>query len=144
MNARTRITTAWLLSTAMALAACSSKENPSTPTVKEVQVTVPQATLVAGTTSPVTATSIFTDSSKKDCSTTATYSSSDASVVAVTAGASGTVLQAKKEGTATITATCDGVSGTVDITVTAPTLAEIQVTPATLSLAKGTTSTSPL
>src|SRR5689334_2486063 len=112
MNAHKRITTAWLLTTAMALAACSgSKENQSTPTVKEVQVTVPAASMVKGTSSKITATSIFTDSTKMDCSTTATYTSSDSSVVSVTTGATGPVITAKGEGSATVTAKCGDVSG---------------------------------
>src|SRR3954447_6902618 len=100
MNARTRNTSAWLLSMAVALAACSgSKDEPTTPTVKEVQVTAQQPTLAKGTTTTVSVTSIFTDNTKKDCSSEATYTSSDSSIVSVTSGASGPVLEAKGEGT---------------------------------------------
>ncbi|MBV8135743.1 MAG: Ig-like domain-containing protein [Deltaproteobacteria bacterium] len=97
-------------------------------------------TIAAGTSVQLTALGMFSDGSTEDLTEQVAWESSSASV-AVVSDADGTrgLVSGIAAGGATITATLAGVSGTVGITVTAATLTSITITPASPSLAAGTT-----
>jgi uncharacterized protein YjdB len=101
--------------------------------VKNVSVNPGSKTLVAGTTTQLTAT--VTDVNDVTVSNpSVTWNTSDAQVAGVNANGVVTTLKA---GTATITATSDGVSGTASITVTPAAVASVSVTPKLATLSKG-------
>ncbi len=98
-----------------ALAACSSKEER---TVSRIEVTPAAPTIATG--SPVTfgAVAVYSDGGTSDVSALATWTSDAPSVLSVSdaAGTKG-VAQALAAGTARVTATFEGVSGSTDATV---------------------------
>ena len=82
-----------------------------------IQVSAPQTTIPKGAAEPLTAVESFSDGSSKDVTSTATWSSSNPSVLSV--GAGGTA-QGIATGSATASAGIDGLTGSVGITVAAP------------------------
>ena len=83
-----------------------------------------------------TATAIYSDGTSNDVTDTATWSSSDDTIATVdTSG----VATGEAQGTVTITAEFGGVSGTASLTISGAVLDSIEVTPATASIAAGTT-----
>ena len=103
--------------------------------VKSVSVNPGSKTLVAGTSTQLTATvTDVTDATISD--PTVTWNTSDARIAGVSG--SGTVTTSRT-GTATITATSDGISGTASITVTPAAVASVVVAPKLATLAKGQT-----
>jgi trimeric autotransporter adhesin len=103
--------------------------------VKSVSVNPGTKTLVAGTSTQLTAT--VTDVNDATVSNpTVTWNTTDAQVAGVSGSGAVTTL---KVGTATITATSDGVSGTARITVTPAAVAAVSVTPKLATLTKGQT-----
>ncbi len=109
---------------------------PTAPTLVSIAVTAVASTIAVGTTSQLTATGTYSDSSKKDLSATATWTTATAADVTVSAAGLATGVAG---GSSVITATSAGISGTTTITVTAATLMSIAVTPGTPSIATGTT-----
>jgi uncharacterized protein YjdB len=106
--------------------------------VTSVQVT-PVAPIVAvGTVVPFTAEAIFSDGTSQDVTANATWVSSAPGVVGVTtagpARGRGTAVAA---GTAVVTATFMGLSGSTTVTVSDAVIVQIVVSPAGLSLAVG-------
>jgi trimeric autotransporter adhesin len=105
----------------------------------EIQVSPVDPQLPAGLTQQLTATGIYTDNSSQDLTATAQWSSSDAAVATVGNGAGDKGLVtgvAANQTPATITATVGSVSGTTDVTVTSGVVQQIEVQPATASLAR--------
>ena len=93
-----------------------------------------------GLTRQFTATGTFTDGSIQDVTNAVSWSSSDASVATISMSADTKGLASSLSvGATTIAATLGGVSGNTTLTVTSATIVSITVTPATLSLVKGTT-----
>jgi len=117
-----RIALVFILSLAALLPGCSSS---SAPTLTSISVTPGTASVAAGLTKQFTATGMYSNQSTQDLTATATWMSSNSSV-SVAAGLATTSTQ----GSATITATVSGVSGNADLTITAPALESIAVTPA--------------
>lgn len=109
-------------------------------TLVSIQVTPASPSIAVGDTSQLTATGIYSDGSKHNVTTSVAWSSSSASIASIsnTSGSNG-LARGIAVGSATITAAQDGVSGTTSLTVTAATLVSIGVTPATPTIAKGTT-----
>lgn len=109
-------------------------------TLASITITAPTTTLPLGTTEQLTATGLYSDGTTHDLTTQVTWSSSAPLTVAVSnfAGSQGTAA-ALSLGTATISAALGGVSGSIAITATNATLASVDVSPATLGLAAGTT-----
>lgn len=106
----------------------------------EVQVTPAQATLPAGTSARLTATGLFSDGSTQDLTNQAGWSSADPTRVSVTNGSMrGTVLGLAR-GSSLLTATVQGKSGSAQVTVTDAVLVSLSVSPAPLTLARGTQS----
>ncbi|HVV81990.1 MAG TPA: Ig-like domain-containing protein [Kofleriaceae bacterium] len=94
--------------------------------------------LPAGLTRDYTATGTFSDGSVADITTQVLWETSDGGVLDISnaAGSEGEAT-AIAVGTATITASLDGVSATKDVNVSAAILQSIEVTPADLTVALG-------
>lgn len=99
-------------------------------TLATVQVTPIQPSVSVGTPLQFTATAIFSDNTSQQVTGQATWTSSAATVASVSTGAGGRgITQTLSAGTATITATYNGVSGSTVLTVTPARLLTIQLTP---------------
>ena len=109
-------------------------------TLKAIQVNPANPSIAKGTTQQFTATGVYTDNSTQDITQSVTWASSDTSIAAIS-NASGSVGLAtgKAVGNATISAAQGSISGSTSLAVTAAVLQSISVTPATPSIAKGTT-----
>jgi len=108
-------------------------------TLVSIEVTPANPSIVNGTTKQFTATGVFTDDSKENLTSSATWSSSDKDVATISnAGSSRGRASSKEVGSTTIKATLDGISGSTTLTVTEATLAKIDVTPANPSITEGT------
>jgi hypothetical protein len=105
-----------------------------------IAVTPAIPTIPLGTTQQFTATGTYTDGSTQNITDTVEWSSDTSTVATIsnTAGSQG-VAGSMGEGTATITASVGAVTGSTTLNVTAATLVSLAVTPATPSLALGTT-----
>jgi trimeric autotransporter adhesin len=114
------------------LAGCSSGSGPITLT--SIQVSPPTASVAAGLPQAFTATGKYSNNSTQDLTATATWASSNTAVATIAGGSATTLTQ----GSTTITATMSGVVGTAALTVTAPVLESIAVTPANASVPLGT------
>jgi hypothetical protein len=93
-----------------------------------------------GTTQQFTATGTYTDGSTQNITGTVEWSSDTPTVATIsnTAGSQGGA-SSEGEGTATITASVGTVSGSTTLSVTSATLVSLAITPASVSLALGTT-----
>lgn len=106
----------------------SGGQNSVTPS--SVSLTPSAATLVIGAAEQLKATAQFSSNGVvQDVTGQATWSSSDATVVTVQTGQTNPgLVTAVAAGSATITATMDGINGTAAITVAAPVTGEIALT----------------
>ncbi len=103
-----------------------------------IAVTPANPSIANGTTVHLTATGTFSDGTTQDLILASWISSSDTIATVANTGSPGLVT-GTGVGSATITATRGGVSGTTTVTVTPAVLTSIAVTPANLSIANGTT-----
>lgn len=113
----------------------------ATPAVLQaVQVTPVQPSIPLGLHRQLTATGVYSDGSTLELTTSASWASSDAAVLAVSmaAGHEGEA-QALAQGSAVVSATVQGFTGTTQVTVTPAVLQQLQVTPANVSTPKGFT-----
>lgn len=122
-------------------AAFGGKSASTTLTVTAValaRVEIDPATLsiAKGHTHTFKATAIFTDDTKNDITTTATWSSSDTDIAVVSNATKGRLL-ALSPGEVVVSAVFDGVTGTAAVTVTPATLSSISVTPTSGRVAPG-------
>ncbi len=110
--------------------------SPSAPTLTSIAVTPANPSITKGATQQFSATGTYSDASTADITSQVTWASGTTSVATITSGglASGVGV-----GSSTITATLGSVSGNTKLTVTAPTLTSIAVTPANPSITKGAT-----
>ena len=115
-----------------ALAGCSSG---SGPTLSSITVSPVTASVAAGLPRAFTALGTYSNNTTRDLTMTATWNSSSTSVATIAPGGSATTLT---PGSTTITATVNRVVGTAALTVTAPVLQSIAVTPANASVPVGT------
>jgi parallel beta-helix repeat protein len=99
-------------------------------------VTPATPTLALGTTQAFTATGTYTDGSTQNLTSTATWSSDTPATATINSVGLG---QSVGTGTATVSATSGTVSGSTVLTVTAAVLVSIAITPATATIAMGTT-----
>ena len=104
-----------------------------------ITITPPSLSIARGTTQQLTATGIFSDSTTQDLTTSVSWVSSASAVAVSNAQGSAGQVTGVAVGSATITATEGGVAGTATVTVTAATLTSINITPPSVSIAKGTT-----
>ena len=104
-------------------------------TLTAVEVSPTNPSLAEGTSRQFKATAIFSDTTKQDITAYAAWSSSTVSATITTAG----LATGVSSGTTSITASYGGLSGATTLTVTAATLASIEVTPINASIALGIT-----
>jgi hypothetical protein len=104
--------------------------------LQSIAVTPATATVFVGKTQQFTATGTYSDGTTAPLTSTAAWQSSNTSVATVDSAGVATGVAA---GTVTITATQEGKSGSATLTVSAPVLQAITVTPATASVANGQT-----
>ncbi|MGV3620594.1 MAG: beta strand repeat-containing protein, partial [Archangium sp.] len=128
--------TATLTAKASDLSASIAVTVSSSATLTRIEVTPANAELAAGTTGQLTATGIFSDGTTRNITTTVMWDSSNEPVLTVSASGLVTAIAA---GSATVTATLAGVTGTLNVTVTSAALESIVVTPTLPSIAAGTT-----
>lgn len=105
-------------------------------TLLSIGITPATPQLAVATALQLGATGTFSDGTTQDLSAQVSWNSSAPSVATVSSTGNANGLTA---GMATISATLSGVSGSVELTVTAATLQSISVTPAGASIAAGTT-----
>ncbi len=91
-------------------------------------------TLAAGTNLQLYATGIYSDGSNQDITSQATWASNTTNATAV-----GGLITAVSPGNPTITASLSGITGSTSVTVSAPTLVSIAITPLTATVAAGST-----
>ncbi len=104
-------------------------------TLTSITVSPATASVVQGLTTNFTATGHYSDNSTQDLTASVTWTSSATGVATVAAG----VATGVSAGTANIVATSGSISGTAALTVTAPTLSTISVSPATATVSAGGT-----
>jgi uncharacterized protein YjdB len=119
------------------LASCG-EGGDSTPGLQSIEVTPPNAQAAAGTSVQLSATGIYSDGTHQDVTSQVLWGTSNAAIATFAAGSGGTV-SALATGAVTIAATLHDRVGTTNFTVTPAVLASIEVTPATPSVANGTT-----
>jgi DNA-binding beta-propeller fold protein YncE len=112
-----------------------------TPAVlMSIGVTPSNPSVASGLTSQFRATGVYSDNSAQDLTDAVTWNSSSTGVATVSPVTGATELvTALAPGSATITASLGGVSGSTTLTVTAATLVSIGVTPVNPTVAKGLT-----
>ncbi|MDH4120647.1 MAG: Ig-like domain-containing protein [Deltaproteobacteria bacterium] len=135
------LVTAHSTGTATLTASLSGKSGTASLTVtpaalSSIAVTPASASLPKGLTQQLTATGTYTDATTADLTNTVSWTSSDN--LTATVGAAG-LATAQGTGTATLTASLSGKSGSASLTVTAKTLQSIAVTPGTVTLQQGAT-----
>ncbi len=104
------------------------------PTLVSIQVSPDGASIAVGQSQQFTATATYSDGSTADVTGTAIWTSSSPLAAIV---APGGLVTGVSPGTVDITATMGTVQGSVTLTVTAPTLVSIQVSPDSASIAVG-------
>lgn len=107
----------------------------STATLQSIAVTPTNPSIMVSGTQQFTATGTYSDSSTQNLTNSVTWNSGTTTVATISGTGLSTGVTA---GTSTITATLGSVSGSTTLTVTAPTLQSIAVTPANASIAAGT------
>jgi hypothetical protein len=109
-------------------------------TLTAITITPPDPFIAKGTTVRLTATGTFTDGTTEDLTGQVFWTSNDESIQQVDNGKlNGGLVTGLGVGSATTTATLNGIQGSTTVTVTAATLTSIVVTPPDPSMAKGTT-----
>ncbi|EKP0261496.1 Ig-like domain-containing protein [Aeromonas sobria] len=106
----------------------------SEATLTAIQVTPESSSVAKGQQQQFMAQGVYSDKTSADISSMVSWSSSDVAIATVSTTG---LTTAKTPGTATITASVDGISSTANLIVTEATLIEIQVTPESSSVAKG-------
>ena len=108
--------------------------------ITSIGITPTQPILQRGVTQPFQATALYDDNSTGDVTQQATWSSGDTGVLTVVVtGANAGLATAQAVGTTSITATLGGINGTTSVTVIAPSLTSITVSPATATIMVGGT-----
>ena len=107
-----------------------------TATLQSIAVTPVNSSVGAGKTQQFAATGTFSDNTTQNLTSQVTWASASTTVATISAAGLATGVAA---GTSTITASMNGVTGSTALTVTAPTLQSIAVTPAGSSIGAGKT-----
>jgi trimeric autotransporter adhesin len=101
-----------------------------------IAVTPASASLPLGTGVQLTATGTYTDGSTQNLTNSATWNSSNTSAASVSSTG---MVTSNAQGSATITAAYSGIGGHASLTVTAPALVSLAVSPVSASIAPNTT-----
>jgi 6-phosphogluconolactonase (cycloisomerase 2 family) len=104
-----------------------------------IQVTPINASVAAGLSQQFTATAIYSDQTRLDVTSMATWASSNPSVVVSNAPANSGLVGTTGVGTATISATLNGITGSTMLTVTAAQRTGLQIKPGSANVAAGLT-----
>ncbi|MFT4114142.1 beta strand repeat-containing protein [Silvibacterium sp.] len=131
--------TATLTAAYQGLSTTSGSVQVTPAVVASIAVTPSAATMTAGGTQQYDAVATYTDATTQDVTNSATWSSSTPTVATVTS--TGAVV-AVSQGTTTISAVYNGITGSTSLTVNpvvAPVLSSVYVTPSVASIAKGNT-----
>ena len=107
-----------------------------TSVLVSIAVTPANPSIAKGTTQQFTATGTYSDSSTQNLTSSVTWSSSNTAAATITSGGLAAGVAA---GSTLIQATLGSISGSTGLTVTAPVLVSIAVTPANPSIAVGAT-----
>ena len=120
------------------LPACSTKNSAVTTqaSLTSIKITLSTSSVAAGLPDQLTATGDYSDGTSKDLTASVAWTSSDASVATVSAAGVVTTLA---QGSAKITGTLSGVSGSITLTVNAPIISKLVVSSTSTSIAPGTT-----
>lgn len=106
-------------------------------TISSISVTPSDISIVSGTSEQLSALAIYSDGSTQDITDQATWNSANSSIASVSSD--GLVNAQSTAGSTTITAEFNSVtSNTVNIEVSAATVAELQISPGSLTMANGT------
>jgi len=106
------------------------------PVVESISVTPALVDLPAGRTQQLTVTATLSNGTTQDVTNSAIYSSNNSAVATVSASG---LVTANAQGSATVTVSYDGKTATVSVTVTAPVVESISVTPASVNIPAGRT-----
>jgi uncharacterized protein YjdB len=101
--------------------------------LQSINVTAAQTSFALGFSLQLTATGSYSDGSTQDLTATASWTTSNPAIALVSSGGS---VSGLSTGGITATATLQGVSGSLGVTVNAATLVSISISPATVSLAQ--------
>ena len=104
------------------------------PSLVSIAVTPANSSIAAGNKEQFTATGTYNNGTTQNVTNTAAWSSSTSGVATITASGLATGVTT---GTSSISATFSGITGSAPLTVTAPVLVSIAVTPANSSIAAG-------
>jgi Bacterial Ig-like domain (group 2)/Galactose oxidase, central domain/Kelch motif len=108
----------------------------SSAVLASISVTPMNPSIAAGNMQQFTATGMYSDGTTQNLTSAVAWSSMPASVATIAPGGLATAMMT---GSSTIGATMSGITGTTTLTVTAPVLVSIAVTPANPSIALGIT-----
>jgi uncharacterized protein YjdB len=108
------------------------------PNIKTLAVSSTSASIARGTTVQFTATATLTNGTTENATGLVVWSSSNTSVASVNLNGAQGLMMGVAAGTATITATANGVSASANLTVTNATLTSINVTPVNALIPLGT------
>jgi uncharacterized protein YjdB len=108
------------------------------PNIKTLAVSSTSASIARGTTVQFTATATLTNGTTENATGLVVWSSSNTSVASVNLNGAQGLTMGVAAGTATITATANGVSASANLTVTSATLTSINVTPVNALIPLGT------
>ena len=114
----------------------SSMFEATSAIVTNIQITAPASKLARGLKLQLTAMASFSDGSSKDISSQASWISNQPTLLSVDAKGQ---ITGKASGTAIVTANLQEATGQITISVTNATISQIQITPTSLTLAKGLT-----
>lgn len=101
-----------------------------------IEVSPSSPSLAKGSSQQLIATALFSDGTRQDVTASAAWATNASSIVSVSSSG---YITAQTPGSARITAIYDGIIGTASVTSTAAIVTAIAVTPATASVAVGTT-----
>jgi len=129
-----------VISATMGTVSASTTLTVTAATLASIQIAPTLPSIANGTTQQFTATGVFTDATTQNLTDAVTWGSATTSVATISnADGSKGLATSASPGTTNITATSGAIMGSTTLTVTAATVVSIAVTPATPSIAKGTT-----
>jgi trimeric autotransporter adhesin len=117
---------------------CGDNIRPPERTIESIELSPRDMSVPAGTKIQLTATATYSDGTTQDVTSRATWTSSDPTTVMVNVDGTTGRVRAAKQGNALISAEVEGVTGTTGVIVTDRQLVTIEVSPASPSIAKGT------
>ena len=131
-----RLLVALVLLGLMAMSGCHSDGSSGSPQLQSLQVTPTNPSVAKGTSAQLTATGIYSDNSHADLTAQVTWATSDAAVATI--GANTGQALGIVAGTATLSASLQGLSAATTLRVTGASLLSIALTPPIPSIAAGT------